>query len=268
MLDRGNFHAGMRRILAFFKQPVTPEEVKQNSEYLEAVYESVSRMDGLLFDTVTKELSKSLTQGRRPVPSQFYAVYEKLKAAQPKTEFKCVPCNTTGWVYVEAMDHHTGEIAKFSKPCPDCRFNHPLKSAPLRQGWIECEGVTEKKPDAQTKRFIEGLLGVQTESPDAAIAEITQRWHAGDFQLDRLADYHKRVTQPQYVEEQRKNALVRAMLTTPLPQIISPTSERETAAATPAAGSSKSDVLHPQPDAKGFFPDGSNLNDNSDDIPF
>jgi hypothetical protein len=264
MLDRGNFHESMRRLLAFFKPPSTPEEVKQNNEYLEAVYESVSRMDGLLFDTVTKELAKSLTQGRRPVPSQFYAVYEKLRDVQPKTAFKCVTCGTTGWVYVMLMDQHTSQLERFSKPCPDCRRTHPLRTAPLRQGWIEAEMPPKESPDESTRKFVNALLGKATTTPQAALDEITAMWHRGDFQLDRMTDYLKRVTPPKYVEEVRKNELVRQLVTALPP--------RETPASGPpagavGAGSGGGSPSHVEPPPKdGLFPDGSRLDDP--DIPF
>lgn len=257
-MNQFQFKQSMERILAFMATPKTPEDEKHLEQYLKALFEQISRWDPFMFDQVTKELARSLTAGRKPAIRDFESIYSKMRDALPKTEFKCVPCNTTGWIYIEAMDQNTGEISKFSKPCPECRQNHPLKTAPLRQGWVECEGVTKQQPDAQTQRFIDRLLNIKSDSPEAAMQEMTARWNNGAFKLDRLSDFIKRMTIPHPIEEVRKNELVLAMIEAPA---------RETSAVRPpdgVVGAGSAGLLIPP--ASGLFPDGSRLDDP--DIPF
>jgi hypothetical protein len=191
-VDRKTFDGSMTRLMGFYKLPILPAEKAHFTTYMDSLYEAVSRMDPFLFDNVTKELTKSLSRGQRPVPSQFYAVYEKLRDQQPKSLEKCESCASTGWVSVWLMNHETTETERFQKPCPKCRPRHAFKDAPQRPGWVEMEGAPEEKPTEATKNFLHDFFGIEAKTPQEALDKVTVMYREGKVKASDLVTVLKR----------------------------------------------------------------------------
>lgn len=191
-MDRKTFDGSMTRLMGFYKLPTMPAEKAHFSTYMDSLYEAVQRMDPFLFDTVTKELSKTLSRGQRPVPSQFYAVYEKLRDQQPKKVEKCESCDSTGWVTTWLMNHETAEADRFVKPCPLCRDRHPYKNAPQRPGWIELDEAPEQKPTEATKNFLADFFGIEAKTPEEALAIATKMYREKKITVADLVTVLKR----------------------------------------------------------------------------
>jgi hypothetical protein len=210
-VDRKTFDGSMTRLMGFYKLPVSAAERAHFTTYMDSLYEAVQRMDPFLFESVTKELSKSLSRGQRPVPSQFYAVYEKLRDQQPKKLEKCESCGSTGFVHQWAMNHETAENAEFAKPCPTCRPRHMLQNAPLRPGWVELDVPPPKPgPTQTTKNFLEDFYGIKADTPEEALEMVTQMWREGKFNLRSLVNVvaskveRERISQKEAIAKRNK----------------------------------------------------------------
>ena len=259
-MNHAQFTESMQRILAFMAPARTPEDDRHLGEYLKALFEQIGNWDGFMFDQVTKIIVKNLTAGRKPAVKDFEAIYSKMRENLPKTEFKCITCNTTGFTYVWMLETTTGSTERFIKPCPDCRKNHHYARAPIRSGWVEMEGNPPVEYPERMQGMVEDLLNVKTESPKDALEKITQLWREGKMDVGKLVAYvGRRVKRNNFNEERRKNRLVRDLIESEPPVQV-----RETTAQADA-GSPGLAVLT-KPDEKGFFDDGSDAND--EDIPF
>lgn len=130
------FNSSMARILSFHNAPKTPLDVQNLKNYMASLYEAVGRMDAFTFERVCKELANNMSRGQKPMPSQFWAVYHRLKSEENAGRVDlCDSCKTTGWVYAHMVKAETGEEGDFCVPCPKCRQRHPLKDAEPMRGW-------------------------------------------------------------------------------------------------------------------------------------
>jgi hypothetical protein len=106
-------------------------------------------MDGYRFEQVCKALTLEMGQGRRPVPSQYIAVYHRLKAEQgwdrvDKAKVsKCPTCEGVGMVYTWMMRERDSFKDKFARPCPQCAPIHPSNAKPQLEGWIHVDQQAE-----------------------------------------------------------------------------------------------------------------------------
>lgn len=136
-MNQQEFNSSMARILSFHNAPKTPADAKNLENYLASLYEAVGRMDAFTFERVTKELALNMGRGQKPMPSQFWAVFHRLKGEDNSGRVDiCDSCKSTGWVYAHMLETKTGVEGDFAAPCPKCRLRHPLKDADPRLGWI------------------------------------------------------------------------------------------------------------------------------------
>jgi hypothetical protein len=147
----------MARILSFHNAPKTPADATNLANYMAALYEAVNRMDGFTFEMVCKDLANNMARGQKPMPSQFWAVYHKIKGEQNagKVDF-CDSCKSTCWVFVHMVNAKTGQEGDFAIPCPKCQHRHPYKDAQPRAGWT-IQDTPEKAHEAQLLEMAEKL---------------------------------------------------------------------------------------------------------------
>jgi hypothetical protein len=131
----------MERVLSFTQAPKTKEEIEHLNRYLKALYEAIGNMDAYTFEKVTVELAKNMGRGQRPMPSQFWAVYHRIKSedAAGKPVEVCPSCKNTTWTMIRMMETKTGMECDFAEPCAGCQSRHPYKDAPARGGWVRVE---------------------------------------------------------------------------------------------------------------------------------
>lgn len=140
-MNREQFNSSMARILSFTHAPKTKDDIAHLDRYLSSLYEAIGNMDAFLFEKVTIELAKNMGRGQRPMPSQFWAVYNRIRGeeAAHKPVEVCPSCKNTIWIMVRMVETKTGVEMDFAEPCPECQSRHPLKDAPPRAGWIKVE---------------------------------------------------------------------------------------------------------------------------------
>lgn len=164
------FGESMKRVLSFTQAPKTPSDTENLNRYMKALYEAIGTMDAYVFEKVTVEICKNMGRGQRPMPTQFWAVYSRLRQedAAGKPVVVCPSCRNTIWTMVRMLETKTGYELDFAEPCPACQHRHPFKDAPPREGWIRVEQKRSsheqemmdqaRKMGAKGARFILGMV--------------------------------------------------------------------------------------------------------------
>ncbi len=151
-MNQQEFTTSMNRILSFHNAPKTPQDAQNLSNYMAALYEATSRMDGYTFELVCKDLANNMARGQKPMPSQFWAVYHKIKGEQNSGKVDlCDSCKSTCWVFVHMVNAKDGLEGDFAIPCPKCQHKHPYKDATPRPGWT----IQEKSASSHEMQLLE-----------------------------------------------------------------------------------------------------------------
>lgn len=127
-LDRMEAAEALKDILALYTM-----NDQQRIDYAESIMEACGWMRGERFARVCKELLREIPpNGRKPVPSQYVAIYRKLEDREgwSKQEFKkCSGCNGDGLVRAFIRGRASGRVYTAVKPCPIC--NHRQYETPM-----------------------------------------------------------------------------------------------------------------------------------------
>lgn len=205
-MNEQEFNTSMARILSFHNAPKTPLDAQNLKNYMASLYEAVNRMDAYTFERVTKELANNMARGQKPMPSQFWAVYHRLKGEENVGRVDlCDSCKSTGWVYVHMVKAATGLEGDFCIPCPKCRQRHPLKDASPIPGWTIQE-VPYSSHDAQV------MAQAKAMSPRGArfVLDLVEKYQRPDFHPDVIQELVERAG----AEPKQSNPPVEAIIQT------------------------------------------------------
>jgi len=129
MLNSGQIHGSVRRILSFFPH-LNPEQV---ASYEESLRGALGWMDPGLFEKACIELVKTLDTRSLPQPQKYKAFYEIMKDREPKKSNYTPPTmeESTEWCLTMVATKYTPGMAK--------RLLEKIDSGSIRSVWIARE---------------------------------------------------------------------------------------------------------------------------------
>jgi hypothetical protein len=74
-----DFEKSMDRILAFYSTPKRLDGREELTRYMQALYQSVKRINAAEFERVCQIVSDELSPIKKPVPAQFHSAYSRIK---------------------------------------------------------------------------------------------------------------------------------------------------------------------------------------------
>lgn len=218
-MTREQMQAGLQRlfIIQYFKD-------EEKAAYGEVIYEACAWMDSYRFDTVVKEVLKTLKTNQRLKPAHFLAAYRQLAEQNGwhRAESKaCASCGGVNFVYCWVRDKKGYEF-RATKGCPECNAKyshaHPdFTEIPTPDDApIDTRDNVRKTPSFMAQCLLgiadSARLKVKPELLDDLMQAAAQpgltKYYPGKY------DQEKRKYQ-MFNESQRKNEIVTALLKAP-----------------------------------------------------
>lgn len=81
-----DFEKSMDRILAFYAAPKRLDGREELTRYMQALYQSVKRINAAEFERVCQIVSDELSPIKKPVPAHFHSAYARIKPSLMKSE--------------------------------------------------------------------------------------------------------------------------------------------------------------------------------------